>query len=42
MYALSIIAGGFVLVALTLAFRCPKEKIPDLARALARWFARER
>lgn len=34
---LDIIAGGAILVALILAWRCPKEKIPDLARALSRW-----
>jgi hypothetical protein len=36
--ALDILCGGFVLVALVLAVRVPREKIPELARALARWF----
>jgi hypothetical protein len=36
--AVVIIAGGFVLVALILAWRCPRDKIPELARAFARWF----
>jgi hypothetical protein len=35
--ALTILAVGIVTVALVLALRCPKELIPELARALARW-----
>lgn len=36
--ALSILAGGVILVALVLAVRCNRDDIPSLARALSRWF----
>jgi len=35
--ALIILCGGIVLVAFTLALKCPSDKVPELARALARW-----
>ncbi|MGB6457629.1 MAG: hypothetical protein WBH47_24415 [Streptosporangiaceae bacterium] len=38
---IEIIAGGVVLVALILAWRCPKDEIPELAHALGRWFGRK-
>jgi hypothetical protein len=31
---------GAVAVALVLAVRCPAERIPDLAKALGRWWRR--
>ncbi len=41
MYSVYILAVGFVLVALILAWRCPKEKIPELAQALSCWFRKK-
>jgi branched-subunit amino acid aminotransferase/4-amino-4-deoxychorismate lyase len=35
--ALTILAAGIVLVALVLALRVPRDKIPELAAQLARW-----
>jgi hypothetical protein len=39
--AASVFAVGIVAVALVLAWHCPKEKIPELAHALSRWFGHE-
>lgn len=38
----AILAAGIVLVPVILAWRCPEDKIPELARALARWLGHPR